>query len=84
MYNRSISLKLLLLLEVTSYINIMVSYEDIIGLYGVVNFMRNLCDAALMSCQVAALPFQAYANYGTWSIDFDEIFLTKLFYPTVA
>ena len=32
--------------------------------------MRNLCDAALMSCDVAALPFQANANYGTWSIDF--------------
>ena len=31
--------------------------------------MRNLCDAALMSCDVAALPFQAHANYGTWSID---------------
>ena len=29
-------------------------------------FMRNLCDA---------LPFQAYANYGTWSIDFDVYFL---------
>ena len=23
-----------------------------------------------MSCEVAALPFQAYANYETWSIDF--------------
>ena len=23
-----------------------------------------------MSCDVAALPFQAHANYGTWSIDF--------------
>ena len=34
--------------------------------------MRNLCDAALMSCNVAALPFQAHANYGTWSIDFDQ------------
>ena len=22
-----------------------------------------------MSCEVAALPFQAYANYGTWAID---------------
>ena len=21
-----------------------------------------------MSCEVATLPFQAYANYGTWSI----------------
>ena len=27
------------------------------------NFMRNLCD-------VAVLPFQAHANYRTWSIDF--------------
>ena len=24
-----------------------------------------------MSCEVAALPFQAQAKYGTWSIDFD-------------
>ena len=23
-----------------------------------------------MSCEVAALPFQAHANYWTWSIDF--------------
>ena len=23
-----------------------------------------------MSCEVASLPFQAHANYGTWSIDF--------------
>ena len=23
-----------------------------------------------MSCDVAALPFHAHANYGTWSIDF--------------
>ena len=23
-----------------------------------------------MSCEVAALPIQAKANYGTWSIDF--------------
>ena len=36
------------------------------------NFMSNIhmCDAALMSCEGAALPFQADANYGTWSIDF--------------
>ena len=33
--------------------------------------MRNLCNAAKMSCDVAALPFQAQANYGTWSIDFE-------------
>ena len=41
------------------------------------NFMRNVCDTAQMSCKVATLPFQAHANYGTWSIDFalyDEIF----------
>ena len=25
-----------------------------------------------MSCEVAALPFQAYANYETWSIDFEQ------------
>ena len=24
-----------------------------------------------MSCEVAALPFQANTNYGTWSINFD-------------
>ena len=24
-----------------------------------------------MSCNVAALPFQVHANYGTWSIDFE-------------
>ena len=31
-----------------------------------------------MSCEVAALPFQARANYGTWSIDFGvgEIIVT--------
>ena len=33
--------------------------------------MINLCDAAYMSCEVAALPFQAHANYWAWSIDFD-------------
>ena len=26
-----------------------------------------------MSCEVAAHPFQAHANYGTWSIDFGPI-----------
>ena len=35
--------------------------------------MRNLCDAALMLCDVAALPFQVHANYGTWSIDFKSV-----------
>ena len=25
-----------------------------------------------MSCEVAELPFQAHANYGTWSIDFEN------------
>ena len=33
--------------------------------------MKNLCDATLMSCEVAALPFQENANYKTWSIDFE-------------
>ena len=33
--------------------------------------MRNLCDAALMSYEGCALSFQAYANYGTLSIDFE-------------
>ena len=41
-----------------------------------------------MSCEVAALPFQAHANYGPWSIDFEFcfgkllifIFLTFSFY----
>ena len=32
--------------------------------------MINLYDAALMSYDVAALPFQAHANYRTWSKDF--------------
>ena len=32
------------------------------------NFMRNLYD-------VAALPFQAPANYGTWLIDFVHVFM---------
>ena len=33
--------------------------------------MRNLCDAAKMSCEMTALPFQVAANYGTWPIDFE-------------
>ena len=45
----------------------MVSYVDIIKS---LNFMRNLCNAAQISCEVAALPFKAHANYGTWTIDF--------------
>ena len=36
------------------------------------NFMRNLCDAALMLSEGAALPFQAHVNYETRSIDFDH------------
>ena len=34
--------------------------------------MRNLCDAARISYEVALIPFQAHANYGTWSIDFAQ------------
>ena len=41
-------------------LNIMISNVDIIS----------LCDSAEMSCEVAALRFQAHANYGPWSIDF--------------
>ena len=33
--------------------------------------MINPCDAAYMSYEVAALPFQAHANYEAWSIDFE-------------
>ena len=37
-----------------------------------------------MSCEMAELPFQAHANYGTWSIDFDPYILVieslKVFY----
>ena len=33
--------------------------------------MINLCYAALISCEVAALPFQAHVNYGTCLIDFE-------------
>ena len=39
--------------------------------------MRNLCDAAQVACDVAALPFQAHANYETWSIDFGQRKLIK-------
>ena len=40
-------------------------------MYAIVSeFYENLCDATKISCDVAALPFQAHANYGTWSIDF--------------
>ena len=44
-------------------LNFMVSYVDLIGLCQSVNFMWNQCDAAQMSHKVAALPFQAHANY---------------------
>ena len=45
----------------------MVSYAYIIGLCHSVAILW-----MIMSCEVAALPFQAHANYGTWSIDFDQ------------
>ena len=35
------------------------------------------CDKAQMSCEVAKLPFQANANNGTWSIDFDQSMTLK-------
>ena len=35
--------------------------------------MRNPCDVAKMSFNVAAaLPFKAHTNNGTWSIDFEK------------
>ena len=37
------------------------------------NFMKNPCDASKISCEMAALPFQAHANFGIWSIDFEKI-----------
>ena len=48
--------------------------------------MRNICDTAYeMSFEVAALPFQAHANYGTWSIDFshtkEKLHFSKNIYP---
>ena len=37
-----------------------------------------------MSCDVAALTFQVYANYGTWSIDFafNSLMIKKLYIMT--
>ena len=32
-----------------------------------------------MSCEVAALPFQAHAIYGTWSIEFKKISISFSF-----
>ena len=31
--------------------------------------MKNLCDVALISFEVAMLTLKAHANYGTWSIE---------------
>ena len=42
------------------------------------NFMRNQCHAAKVSCNVDALPFQAQANYGTWSIDLGHLLDSNL------
>ena len=47
----------------------MVFYVDIIGLCHSVAKLWEIY-VAYMSCEVAALPFQVLANYGTWSIDF--------------
>ena len=78
MHNRSIYFSIIL--KATSYINdpirqtifdqlnSMVSYVDIIGLCHSVTI---LCEIyVIWPCEVAALPFQAHANYGTWSRDF--------------
>ena len=44
----------------------MVPYVKMIGLD---HSVAILSEIYVMSCEVAALPFQAHANYGTWSID---------------
>ena len=41
--------------------------------------MRNLCDAAKMLCEVAALPFQAHANYATCKYYIIHIIFIPLF-----
>ena len=56
MYNRSISFKF-------KYYGILRRYDW--SMQKCHNFMRDLCHAAEMSCEVAALPFQVHANYGT-------------------
>ena len=57
MYNRNISIYQSIIFKVISYI---------IGLCmsKCHNLMKNLCDVAYFSCEVAALPFQAHAYYG--------------------
>ena len=37
-----------------------------------------------MSCEVAALPFQAHANFGTWSIDFKKEHLNKFVFSILC
>jgi hypothetical protein len=32
-----------------------------------------------MSCEGTALPFEAHANYGTWSIDFAPVYYLNSF-----
>ena len=51
-------------------LNILVSYVDIIGLCNSVAILweNYVMWPKLMSREVAALPFQAHANYGTWTM----------------
>ena len=57
-------------------LNIMVHNVDKIGLCHIC--LRNLFDVAYMSSEVSALPFQANANYGTWSIEFAPVIKYEL------
>ena len=68
MYDRSRSFKVFLL-KATSYIKDAIINKQS-SILVVSQFLENICDAAKMSCEVAALPLIAHANYGTWSIDF--------------
>ena len=55
------------LLETNNQLHILISYRRYnLSMPQCRNFMRNLCD-------VAALPFKAHANYGTWFADFGWI-----------
>ena len=57
----------------------MVHNIDIIGLCHICrNVLKNLCDVAYMSYEVAALSFQANDNYRTWSIEFAPVLKYEL------
>ena len=55
-----------------SQLNIMVSYVDIIEIFHSVAILWYIYVMSWMSCDVAALQFQAHSNYRTRSIDFEQ------------